>query len=287
MSSDLRTVQTFTSEKFGDMRTVEIDGEPWFAGKDVAGALGYSNTKDAIATHIDEEDKRILQRSEITTLENHLPKSALPVNFVPANIPNRGLTIINESGLYSLILSSKLPAAKEFKRWVTHDVIPAIRKTGGYFMGEEKMTDEELLAKAFLVSQAKIAERDKRIQELEASNNALYNTNFSLATGICEHEPRYVLRRLAQEYGATMWPWRSRGTQIKFAYGRFYREISDRCHFDVNLRWRRRGEIGKRVDHIKDNEWRDVMKVVVALCVDAGIDIDSVLNGANKRKYAG
>lgn len=72
----------------------------WFVGKDVAHALGYSNTKDAINTHVDGEDKKIIQRSEIATFENHIPKTAFPVNFVPADIPNRGLTIINESGLY-------------------------------------------------------------------------------------------------------------------------------------------------------------------------------------------
>lgn len=93
----------FNHPEFGELRTVEIDGVVWFVGKDVAEALGYSNTKDAIATHVASEDKKLIQRSEITTLE----------------IPNRGMTIINESGLYALILSSKLPSAKEFKHWVT------------------------------------------------------------------------------------------------------------------------------------------------------------------------
>ena len=109
-------IKVFENPEFGVIRTTEKDGEPWFVGKDVAEALGYANTKDALASHADEEDKRIIQRSENATFD----------------IPNRGLTIINESGLYSLILSSKLPTAKEFKRWITHEVIPSIRKTGGY-----------------------------------------------------------------------------------------------------------------------------------------------------------
>lgn len=96
----------FNHPEFGELRTVEIDGVVWFVGKDVAEALGYSNTKDAIATHVASEDKKLIQRSEITTLE----------------IPNRGMTIINESGLYALILSSKLPSAKDFKHWVTSEV---------------------------------------------------------------------------------------------------------------------------------------------------------------------
>lgn len=102
-STSTETPTVFNHPQFGELRTVEIDGVVWFVGKDVAEALGYSNTKDAIATHVASEDKKLIQRSEITTLE----------------IPNRGMTIINESGLYALILSSKLPSAKEFKHWVT------------------------------------------------------------------------------------------------------------------------------------------------------------------------
>lgn len=122
----------FNSEEFGEIRTVTIDSEPWLVGKDVAEALGYKNTKDAISSHVDVDDKRIIQRSDIATLENHLPKSAFPYNFTSAEIPNRGLTVINESGLYALIFGSKLESAKRFKHWVTSEVLPTIRKTGGY-----------------------------------------------------------------------------------------------------------------------------------------------------------
>lgn len=124
----------FNNEEFGRVRTVVIDGEPWFAGKDVAAALEYQNTRDALAKHVDDEDKRLIQRSQIATLENHIPQSAFPLNFVWGDIPNRGLTIINESGMYSLIFGSRLPSAKRFKHWVTSEVLPAIRKTGGYKM---------------------------------------------------------------------------------------------------------------------------------------------------------
>lgn len=125
-------LKIFENPEFGRMRTVTIENEVWFVGKDVATVLGYKNTKDALASHIDDEDRRIIQRSEIATIENHIPKDALPITFVSGDIPNRGLTIINESGLYSLILGSKLPKAKEFKHWVTSEVLPALRKTGSY-----------------------------------------------------------------------------------------------------------------------------------------------------------
>ena len=113
MTSELKV---FENPTLGQVRTIEIDNEPWFVGKDVAEALGYSNPQKAIRDHVDEEDKGV----------NEL--------FTPGG--KQKLPVINESGLYSLILSSKLPGAKEFKRWVTSEVIPSIRKTGAYLTQE-------------------------------------------------------------------------------------------------------------------------------------------------------
>lgn len=140
-------LKIFENPAFGKVRVVEQGGEPWFIGKDVAEILGYSNTPKAIRDHVDDEDKL----AERIVLSGQ----------------NREVAIINESGLYSLILSSKMPNAKKFKHWVTAEVLPAIRKTGGYIAGSEKMSDAELMAKAVLVAQATIKERDARIKELE------------------------------------------------------------------------------------------------------------------------
>lgn len=108
----MNELMIFNNSEFGAIRTVEIDGEPWLVGKDVATALGYSNTKDALARHVDSEDKR--------------------GSRIPTPSGEQEMTIINESGMYSLVLSSKLPGAKKFRRWVTAEVLPSIRKTGGY-----------------------------------------------------------------------------------------------------------------------------------------------------------
>lgn len=133
------------------VRTVVRDGEPWFVGKDVAIVLGYGNTKDALLSHIDEEDRAILQRSENATFE----------------IPNRGLTIINESGLYSLIVSSKLPTAKEFKRWVTSEVLPTIRKHGAYM--DMDVIEKALTNPDFIIQMATTLKEEKqRRMEAEA-----------------------------------------------------------------------------------------------------------------------
>lgn len=113
-------LQIFKNPDFGEIRTIEKDGEPWFVGKDVAAALGYSNTKDALSRHVDTEDK--YQGEGV----------AFPDPHGVLQYP----TIINESGLYSLVLSSKLPTAKKFKRWVTSEVIPSIRKHGAYMTPE-------------------------------------------------------------------------------------------------------------------------------------------------------
>lgn len=114
-----KELQIFSSPEFGEVRTTVIDGEPWFVGKDVAMALGYSNTKDAIAKHVDDDDKKMGSQNATPSIKDSLGRDQYPV-------------FINESGLFSLVLGSKLPSAKKFKHWVTAEVLPAIRRTGSY-----------------------------------------------------------------------------------------------------------------------------------------------------------
>jgi phage antirepressor YoqD-like protein len=138
----MNNLQVFKNDQFGEIRTVEIGGEPWFVGKDIAERLGYTNPQKAVRDHIDEEDKTL--------------NESFTVNGTP-------IVLINESGLYSLVLSSKLPTAKQFKRWVTAEVIPSIRKHGAYMTPE---TIEKVLLNPDtiinLASQLK-SEREKRI----------------------------------------------------------------------------------------------------------------------------
>lgn len=140
----------FRDDRFGEVRTITIEGEPWFVGKDVAEVLGYKEPSKAVRERVDPEDKGV---SDLDT---------------PGGIQRT--VIINESGLYSLILSSKLPSAKDFKRWVTSVILPAIRKTGGYIDGEENMNDDQLLAQAVIVAQRKLEERTA---QLAAANSAI------------------------------------------------------------------------------------------------------------------
>ena len=157
----MNEIQIFNNEEFGRIRMTLINNEPWIVGKDVADALGYENSRKAIADHVDEEDKRIIKRSQITTLE--IQRS----QHVTLDSPNRGMTIINESGLYALIFGSKLPSAKRFKHWVTSEVLPTIRKTGRYSPNTYRIQDAPLSEVTALLHEASsfLREMDKVMRD--------------------------------------------------------------------------------------------------------------------------
>lgn len=149
----MNELQIFKSPEFGQVRTVMIGGEPWLVGKDIATALGYTNTRKALNDHVDDEDKGVTKCDTLGGAQE--------------------MTIINESGLYSLVLSSKLPTAKKFKHWITSEVLPAIRKTGGYIANTETMTDAEIMSKALLIAKQTIESREQRIHSLEAETERM------------------------------------------------------------------------------------------------------------------
>lgn len=147
----MNNIQIFKYEN-NDVRTVEMNGEPWFVLKDVCKALGIAKYRD-VADRLDADER------------------------APVRVDTLGgaqeMTCINESGLYSVILRSDKPAAKPFRKWVTSEVLPSIRKNGGYIAGQEQMTPEELMAKALLVANKTLAERDARISELTVQNTIM------------------------------------------------------------------------------------------------------------------
>lgn len=153
----MNELMIFNNPEFGEIRTVEIDGEPWLVGKDVALALGYKNPQEAIRTHVDDEDKGV---SEILTPGG---KQKIPV--------------INESGLYALVLSSKLPGAKKFRRWVTAEVLPSIRKTGTYTAASKEL-------QAIFMLDHRTVEHEQRITALEESMVVDYSQQRTLAAQV-------------------------------------------------------------------------------------------------------
>lgn len=143
----MSNIEVFENKEFGKVRTIVLNDEPWFVGKDVADILGYQNGSRDINRHVDEDDRQNYQNG---TFESP-----------------RGMTVINESGVYSLVFGSKLPTAKKFKHWVTSEVLPAIRKNGGYIAGQETLSDDELMAKALLVAQRTIENKNKLIADMK------------------------------------------------------------------------------------------------------------------------
>lgn len=155
--------RVFTNHEFGQIRTFAgDDGTPWFVGKDVASALGYTNPQKAIRDHVDEEDRTV--------------NDSFTVN-------GTAVTLVNESGIYALILTSKLPKAKEFKHWITSDVLPAIRRDGAYVASDGDEDDATLMARALLAAKRAIDRKDRRIAELEPK--ALFADAVSASDGTC------------------------------------------------------------------------------------------------------
>ena len=157
----MNELQIFQNKEFGEVRSLVINNEPWFVGKDVAEALGYKNSKNAVPTHVDEEDKLSTQ--------------------IEYTGQKRNVTVINESGLYSLILSSKLPNAKKFKRWVTSEVLPTLRKTGSY---TKVPTDPRELLMLTIKAHEQTAQRvdvlEEKVSSLEKSTTIDSSHNIRL-----------------------------------------------------------------------------------------------------------
>lgn len=159
----MEELQIFNNEEFGNVRSLMIDNEPWFVGKDVAEALGYKNVRDSLARHIDSDDKR-----DGVVIHDSMGREQKPI-------------IINESGLYSLILSSKLPSAKKFKHWVTSEVLPTLRKTGSY---AKVPTDPRELLMLTIKAHEQTAQRvdvlEEKVSDLENQQRLTVHNNIRL-----------------------------------------------------------------------------------------------------------
>lgn len=141
-------LKVFENKDFGKVRTIMVDGEVWFSGKDVATALGYKDAKNTIKNRC--KHGRVLKIPHPQSTDKTLNVMMIP-----------------ESDIYRLIVGSRLPSAERFEKWVFDEVLPSIRKSGGYIVGQESLTDSELMAKALLVAQKQIEERNKRIEEMK------------------------------------------------------------------------------------------------------------------------
>lgn len=249
-------ILTFTNTEFGSIRVMEVDGQPWFVGKDVAESLGYGKGKsvnNAVAKHVDDEDKGVTEM------------------MTPGG--KQKTVIINESGLYSLIMSSKLPTAKQFKRWVTSEVLPSVRKNGGYIAGQEELTESELMAKALLVAQKALEDREKRIAELSVSNKAMMEN-------INTWDKKSVINALIRTYGG-----RCFNGDFKAAFADFYRQFNYK--YGTNLKARRTysGSNKPLIDYMTEQEKGNALKLAVAICESRQINTGAIINEVNAAAF--
>ena len=251
-------MQIFENNEFGSIRTLEIDGEPWFVGKDIAVILGYSNPRDALAKHVDDEDKGVAKCD------------------TPGGVQD--LTVINESGLYSLVLSSKLSTAKKFKRWVTSEVIPSIRKHGVYMTPE---TIEKVLYNPdFIIQIAKNlkSEQEKnkilvaQNEELQLENEELTIKNEALSGKIQSWDYKALIRKLINIYSAKI---------VNGYWGvgwvRYYDELFYK--YGINLKSRQTKSKTKKscLDFISEDEIGIAIETAVSMCEDSNIETADIL----------
>ncbi len=180
----MNEIKIFENTEFGSVRTIAIDGEPYFVGKDVAVILGYSNPRDALAKHVDDEDKGVAKCDTLGGIQD--------------------LTVINESGLYSLILSSKMPNAKKFKHWVTSEVLPSIRRTGGYQISHSKPDKDKSLAVKEMNARVRMSNQYLKLASVNTLSEQYKNILVAKSAEVLAGKPLLPLPKSEQKmYSAT------------------------------------------------------------------------------------
>ena len=184
----MNDLKIFENSEFGQVRTVEVDGKPYFVASDVAKALGYKNDRDAINRHCRWVVKHDIPHPQSKT-------KTIEINIIP------------EGDLYRLVAGSELPNAQKFESWIFDDVIPSIRKNGGYISGQETLSDDELLEMAILVAQKKIADRERQIEQLECEAIEMTKTisemqpKVNYVDTILKSDGTVTVTQIAQDYG--------------------------------------------------------------------------------------
>lgn len=199
----MNEIKVFEHIEFGQVRTMVVNGEAWFVGKDVADSLGYSNSSKAVMVHVDETDR----------------KKEMLAHSQNGNVVKTQTTLINESGMYALIFGSKLESAQRFKLWVTREVLPSIRKYGGYIAGQEDMSDEQLMSRAYLVALKQINARTEELDKLMPKGE-YFDRFISLGNCTC-------LRDTAKELGIPQ----NRFISILIENGYLYRNQKGKLRF--------------------------------------------------------
>lgn len=248
----MANIEIFKNEEFGEIRTLLINGEPWFVAKDIASKLGYKNGSRDINRHVHKDDRQNYRNG---TFES-----------------NRGMTIINESGLYALIFGSKLDSAKRFKHWVTSEVLPSIRKHGAY------MTPQKL--QEMLQQPENLIQLLQTLQAEQEENKQLKEVNAVLTDQAHDWDNKAVLNALVRAYAM-----HECNGIFGSGWNALYKNVQYHEHINLKIR---RGHSKQKdkplINFIHDEEFPAVIKVAAAMCEKAGLDTYKIINAVNNEK---
>ena len=259
--SNAGAMTVFENAEFGKVRTIMIDGEPWFVGKDVAESLGYSNTRKALADHVDEDDK-----TDGVTIRDSIGRDQTPV-------------VINESGVYSLVFSSKLEGAKRFKHWVTSEVLPSIRKHGMYATENtlQQMINNPdmivMMAQRMLDEKARADTAEAKVAELESSVSSLKAENSALVGDITMWDSRALLNALIRKYAAV-----HMDNDFAGAWRAFYKELL----YKEGISVAGRSKSGSKLNTLTEEEVIAGVSVAIAMCRRCAVDVEDIVGHADQ-----
>lgn len=253
----MNDIQVFENPEFGKVRTLENESGIWFVAVDVCAALGIKNSRDAL-TRLDKDEMTVV------STDSHSGKRG----------GAQSISIVNEPGLYSLVLSSRKPEAKAFKRWITHDVIPSIRKHGAY------MTPDTLTS--MLTSPDNLIKLLEVLKGEQDKNKELKMVNAALSEQAQDWDDTSILNALVRAYGH-----RHCNNCFGVAWNTLYKNLRYKEHINLKIRKGRSGRSSARyLDFIKPGEMPRVIKTAVAMCEMADIDTSAIINKVNTQKVS-
>ena len=265
--SNAGAMTVFENAEFGKVRTIMIDGEPWFVGKDVAESLGYSNASKAVMTHVDADDKTFRMVDIADSQNGNMP------------IGQTKTALINESGVYSLVFSSKLEGAKRFKHWVTSEVLPSIRKHGMYATENtlQQMINNPdmivMMAQRMLDEKARADTAEAKIAELESSVSSLKAENSALVGDITMWDSRALLNALIRKYAAV-----HMDNDFAGAWRAFYKELLYKEGISVSGR----SKSGSKLNTLTEEEVIAGVSVAIAMCRRCAVDVEDIVGHADQ-----
>lgn len=258
--SDKSDVSEIVSQTFGKVRMIFEEGKVLFCGNDVARALGYSNTRDALSRHCKPEG--VVKRDGVSETVNQYGKKTMQTNE---------MSYITEGNVYRLIVHSKLPSAEQFEHWVFDEVLPTMRQTGGYISDADKMADtyldgydDETKAALYVLLRS--------LKKSQDANIKLQREVDVLTKQTRTYEPRAVVNALVRSFA-----FYCLDSDFKKAFHLFYKELYYKKRIALNMRL----GTGSLINRVRDDEWNDVVEVAVAMCKDHGIDIERAINPVN------